>query len=142
MKPQRIQLSRRKGFKLVSPNSLPVVVVSRPHRWGNPFKVGGYVEVPNRQGSTFRLVRDQASAVHWFKAMLKQGGTPPFTLANIREELRGKNLACWCKSPPCHADVLLEIANAETLSSASETKNIDCPAGPDTRDLLPRDAAA
>ena len=27
-------------------------------------------------------------------------------------ELRGKNLACWCKpGSPCHADVLLEIAN-------------------------------
>ncbi|KMS57958.1 hypothetical protein V473_07255 [Sphingobium cupriresistens LL01] len=27
--------------------------------------------------------------------------------------LRGKNLACWCPlDQPCHADVLLEIANA------------------------------
>jgi hypothetical protein len=30
----------------------------------------------------------------------------------IREELAGKNLACWCRpDQPCHADVLLEIAN-------------------------------
>ena len=29
-----------------------------------------------------------------------------------RSELRGKNLACWCKiGEPCHADLLLEIAN-------------------------------
>ncbi|MER2509546.1 MAG: DUF4326 domain-containing protein, partial [Amaricoccus sp.] len=34
------------------------------------------------------------------------------------EELRGRNLACWCRIIsrgeycPCHADVLLEIANA------------------------------
>ena len=28
------------------------------------------------------------------------------------DELRGKNLACWCPlDQPCHADVLLEIAN-------------------------------
>lgn len=28
-------------------------------------------------------------------------------------ELRGKNLACWCPlDSPCHADVLLELANA------------------------------
>ena len=28
-------------------------------------------------------------------------------------ELRGKNLACWCKlDEPCHADVLLKLANA------------------------------
>jgi hypothetical protein len=32
----------------------------------------------------------------------------------IRRDLRGKNLACYCKlSEPCHADVLLAIANAE-----------------------------
>ena len=31
-----------------------------------------------------------------------------------RAELAGKNLACWCPlDQPCHADVLLEIANRE-----------------------------
>lgn len=36
---------------------------------------------------------------------------PP--LAGIRAELAGKNLACWCPlNQPCHADVLLKIANA------------------------------
>lgn len=30
----------------------------------------------------------------------------------IRRELAGKNLACWCPlDQPCHADVLLELAN-------------------------------
>lgn len=30
-----------------------------------------------------------------------------------KTDLRGKNLACWCASEtPCHADVLLEIANS------------------------------
>ena len=34
--------------------------------------------------------------------------------AAAREELRGKNLACFCPlSEPCHADVLLEVANEE-----------------------------
>jgi hypothetical protein len=34
--------------------------------------------------------------------------------ADARRVLRGKNLACWCKpGEPCHADVLLEIANRE-----------------------------
>jgi hypothetical protein len=29
------------------------------------------------------------------------------------EQLRGKDLACWCPlDQPCHADVLLEIANS------------------------------
>lgn len=33
-------------------------------------------------------------------------------IANRLTELRGKNLACWCAlDAPCHADVLLELAN-------------------------------
>lgn len=34
------------------------------------------------------------------------------TYEAIRTALRGRNLACWCKpGTPCHADVLLELAN-------------------------------
>jgi hypothetical protein len=37
---------------------------------------------------------------------------PPPTIDAVRASLRGKNLACFCKSDePCHADVLLKIAN-------------------------------
>lgn len=37
----------------------------------------------------------------------------PPTVEEIRAHLRGKNLACWCPPGcPCHADVLLEIANS------------------------------
>lgn len=36
--------------------------------------------------------------------------------AEARAQLRGKNLACWCRSSPCHADVLLEVANAAVES--------------------------
>ena len=48
------------------------------------------------------------------------GGAP--SLDDIRRELAGKNLACWCKpGAPCHADVLLEIANRlETTSDVSK----------------------
>lgn len=39
--------------------------------------------------------------------------TKPPTIARIQAELRGKNLACWCSlDQPCHADVLLKIANS------------------------------
>lgn len=37
------------------------------------------------------------------------------TVEEIQTKLRGHNLACWCPlSQPCHADVLLEIANGAT----------------------------
>jgi len=42
---------------------------------------------------------------------IKAGPAPPRW--EIRDALRGKNLACWCSlDGPCHADVLLEMANA------------------------------
>lgn len=40
--------------------------------------------------------------------------TPRRTLREIRILLGGQNLACWCPlDQPCHADVLLEIANRD-----------------------------
>ena len=119
IKPQRIILSRKKGFRLQAAskaiNGLEAVNCARPGRWGNPFKVGGYAEVPTRcgRGSSLRLVRDAGSAVRWFNRMLREGKTQGWSLADIRVELGGKNLACWCNGGPCHCDVLLFIANAD-----------------------------
>lgn len=40
-------------------------------------------------------------------------GAQWLTVADAVADLAGKNLACFCKeSSPCHADVLLEVANA------------------------------
>lgn len=107
MKPVRLQLSRRRAFNLqetsYETNGLPAVVVARPTKWGNPFKVGS---IDRRTGG--RLDADTAIE-RYLGWLLKQ---PHATDAAIDTELRGKNLACWCKpGAPCHADVLLEIAN-------------------------------
>jgi uncharacterized protein DUF4326 len=38
-----------------------------------------------------------------------------FEICDVQQELRGKNLACWCPlDGPCHADVLLAVANCGT----------------------------
>ena len=104
-KTRRIQLSRKAGFKL-PPNT---VSVARPHKWGNPFKIGEY-------GPLMRKPDCNASAVSFFRQMLfddefrKSSNYP--SIKEIKSELAGKNLACWCSlDQPCHADVLLEIAN-------------------------------
>jgi len=103
IKPVRLQLSRKKGFKLESPNGLPIVIVDRRNKkYGNPFIVG--------------VDGDQKQCVLQFKVAAYN--TPDF-LSEVRRELRDKNLACWCKiwdekglRVPCHADVLLKLANA------------------------------
>jgi hypothetical protein len=35
------------------------------------------------------------------------------SIEDARRELKGRDLACWCSlDGPCHADVLIEIANS------------------------------
>ena len=53
----------------------------------------------------------RAIAVSAFVEALLDGQLP-VTIADVERELRGKNLACWCRlDQNCHADVLLELAN-------------------------------
>src|SRR5215471_17114006 len=101
--PHRVQLSRRKGWHM-PPNT---VKVDRTTRFGNPFR-------PGSPG-----IPDRRAAVASFERALRNGeltrgaAHSPFTPENIRAELRGKNLACWCPlDDACHADILLAIANA------------------------------
>lgn len=85
--------------------------VDRSTRWGNPFRVG-MLGVP-----------DNATAVQLFRCALARQDLPDdharfvFTPERLRADLAGKNLACWCKpGEPCHADILLELANNGPLS--------------------------
>jgi hypothetical protein len=81
-------------------NGLPAVNVARPSKWGNPLRVGQRVLGPNRKW----MKCDAEMAVLLFK--LRVAAHLPVA------ELRGKNLACFCRiDEPCHADWLLEIAN-------------------------------
>ena len=88
--PVRLQRSRQKGARLTSPNGLPVVCVSRPSKWANPFPVPEY---------------GRGDAVAKFAEYVTGRED------EIRADLGGKNLACWCKpGEACHADVLLALA--------------------------------
>lgn len=111
--PQRIQLRRTKGWRL--PDG--VVKVARPGRWGNPFVVTDKVAPGKGTGGCYWAVPTVADAVECFRLYIDQ---VPGMVADIQEHLRGKDLACWCKpGTPCHADVLLQIAN-EPAPSASD----------------------
>ncbi|HYQ44777.1 MAG TPA: DUF4326 domain-containing protein [Polyangiaceae bacterium] len=108
MKPVRIQRSRAKGSHLRAPNPLPIVCVSRPSKWGNPFsKALG--AAPSAQKASLRA----KSVAQFRRALLGRDPSLGFGVGDVKRELRGKNLACWCPlSEPCHADVLLEVANS------------------------------
>ena len=84
------------------------VSVCRPGKWGNPFKVevSGGMWIVNKY-KFFRMAAAVQSSIECYRQFLT-----PEMIAAARAELRGKDLACWCKEgDPCHADVLLEVAN-------------------------------
>lgn len=116
-KPKRVQLSRAKGWRM-PPNT---VKVDRTTRWGNPFTIkaaveSGYATAETAQAFVVECFRDwlgpSQSGRDWW-----QGPESDHRRTFFAEEitqLRGKQLACWCRpGEPCHADVLLELANRE-----------------------------
>jgi hypothetical protein len=125
--PVRLQLSRRKGFNLQAlsqaTNGLPAVKVSRPGPWGNPFLVHPNQQPGRRWGLDYTSVPTAEDAVACFREMLETPGEPgqrSFEMRGALSKLRGKNLACWCKvGEPCHADVLLELANRPVCDAPS-----------------------
>lgn len=88
--PRRIQRQRTAGWR--KPEG--AVYVGRPTKWGNPFPIAG---------SHSAAVEEFSNWIH------KQ----PDLVSEIKVNLRGRDLMCWCaEGVPCHADVLLAIANS------------------------------
>ena len=124
--PHRVQMRRTKGWRM--PEN--TVYVGRPSLWGNPWDLGSASHVPSRDRAAWVVRRyrlelnhlgmlsdwsAQVSERRWdeINEIIRSGGA-----TNMAEAapilLRGKNLACWCPlDQPCHADVLLELANPE-----------------------------
>jgi hypothetical protein len=114
-RPQRLHRSSKAGSRLVSPNGLPIIYVGRPTKWGNPFTTGS-----------------REARVTAYREKLMQGFLcEDFATEMISDELAGKNLACWCPlDVPCHADVLLAMANGWPLPFYETA--------PDTAKWMPR----
>lgn len=96
---KRIQRKRTKGFRL-PPNA---VYVGRPSKWGNPYRLD---EEHSFTPSTF-ILSSRSECVRLYRIYLTQRLQKE---PNFLDELKGKDLACWCPlDKSCHADVLLEF---------------------------------
>lgn len=113
--PQRIQRKRTKGWKMPE----GAVYVGRQTKWGNGYTiVGGPLNgfsVLNEHddicGRSYTLAGARTIAVELFRAALS-APRAEWSRCEIAADLAGRDLACWCPlDQPCHADVLLEIAN-------------------------------
>lgn len=131
---ERITMSRAKGWR--KPEG--AIVVARPSIWGNPWVAGNPGTFMDRGDKRITILPiDAERAVDLFETWLADAAAPslflPHTaqwpnpmirgmhdalharrmqiLANL-DQLRGHDLCCWCKpGEPCHADVLLRLAN-------------------------------
>ena len=90
--PVRVRLSRKRGWRM-PPNT---VKVSRPTKWGNPWSYA-----------------DRRLACAAYRGWIERDPAGLRIAEDARRELAGKNLACWCPlDQPCHADILISVANA------------------------------
>lgn len=112
---RRIQRSRAKGYRL--PEN--AVFVGRPSRWGNPWRIKDAAAAAYGDG--------RQMAVYAYREWLR--GNPDWNSGDLQDrrqrilndlpELRGRDLACFCpEGQACHADVLLELANAPPAAPA------------------------
>lgn len=119
--PIRIQRQRTKGWKM----PLNTVSVTRPGKHGNPFFAGcgiGYGYFDENMNPVNYNDRDPAQCVHMFRIRMREmKDWQPEEYETYIAPLRGKNLACFCKlGAPCHADVLLGLANPPLSCQAME----------------------
>ncbi|MDG4818260.1 DUF4326 domain-containing protein [Micromonospora sp. WMMD956] len=90
---RRIQRRRTPGWRMPA----GAVYVGRPTRYGNPYP------------ATTPTAAGRAAAVEQYRQWI---ATHPDLIAAARRDLAGRDLACWCPpDQPCHADVLLTVAN-------------------------------
>lgn len=134
MKPKRLQRSRSKGYKMPK----RAIYVGRPSKWGNPFKLIGdmiYCDALDTWHNNYNpwvlydkriyskkegikrvielcddWIHQRLQITHYtYMCVAKRC---PFTIEDIKRELKGKDLVCWCpKNQDCHSRILIEIAN-------------------------------
>lgn len=134
--PKRIQRKRTKGWRMPE----GAVYVGRPTIYGNPFRPIKSECCPNwdviddndvrylidhQRAHDLPYVTNKAEAIgHTVRLFADDltywlGGRSSWDheLAAAIRDLRGHDLACWCPlDQPCHADVLLELANREATA--------------------------
>ena len=105
----RRQRSRARGWRLPASGR----TVCRPGYWGNPFRPGGPYTIQDMRDDNAKVVEqgqvvDVPHAVELYRRYL---ALFPFRVDQVRRELAGRDLYCWCpEGAPCHGDVLLHVA--------------------------------
>lgn len=125
--PKRVQITRHQPWRNEHPDA---VIVDRRTKWGNPVTLEVMREhYPDHDADSLRrmVVSDFRGLVEGRFDEWPVGTSYP-TLDEIRAELAGRDLACWCPLPTegepdhCHAAVLIEVANVPAGPNAEHVR--------------------
>lgn len=108
---KRIQMRRDRPWRADHPNA---VIVARPTKWGNPFTIQAAKDAGYRNPRHMAVLgfRDWLHGDPWACGSASTYEPWRRKIWQDLAELQGKDLACWCPlDQPCHADVLMELAN-------------------------------
>lgn len=140
--PKRIQRKRTKGWWMPE----DAMYVGRPSRWGNPFRIyhehhligpswtiarTAWRHIPSTECINAYISSSEpmgpADAVEAFANLMHvRARDEQARLRDWLAPLVGHDLACWCPlDQPCHADVLLELAN-DLVTVCSECRTTAC----------------
>ena len=90
-------------------------------KWENPHKIS--------------VVGTREKAIELFKQDIRKNSA----LLNDIEQLRGKNLGCWCLPKPCHGDVLLQLLRENTMSTSQQQQQVEQQQQQQTMDAAKKD---
>ena len=99
-------LNKRTDF--VPPDA---ILVDRTTKWGNPYRIGDSkwrLGIAVGLGESDKLTREEAIERYRWRLFCTEIGA---TLLSQIGELMGHDLVCWDAPLPCHADILLRLAN-------------------------------
>jgi hypothetical protein len=131
-KPERVQRSRAKGWQMPE----GAIYVGRPTKWGNPF---GDLDIFVRVNNGLAKIRGKTMfASDAYRLWLDGDLVLAPQLSHLHERrqwilthvhrLAGRTLVCWCRElMPCHADVLIELANAYAPADDSRDLAVQLP---------------
>jgi hypothetical protein len=131
--PKRIQRQRTNGWRMPA----GAVYVGRPTKWGNPWHIGD-LGIPDATEAV-RLFRAAVlgfwSNGDFCRTQAHPDSTVGRIIADAPRELAGRDLACWCPlDQPCHADVLLELANGPPRGEEAHSADREASRGEERSD--------
>ena len=87
------------------------VYIGRGSKWGNPFRIG-----PDG---------DRSAVIAKYERWLAD----QHQLLRALDELRGRDLVCWCAPRACHGDIIRHIADGNPVPDYWEVEPESEPAG-------------